>query len=257
MPLRRAGPGRPDCADSKMAVQQESPSPPQHAGTRERAPRKKVKEPTYNMMYCFSSSDDDEPDIPTRPASVFQLERHLTGSPPMRESILQDAFPKAASSRSAGTRTRRNGLKKEPTYNMMYCFASSEEDSEIESDAPVETAHNITAPALREVALVQWDMDSPEGKIAGQIQPSNLESKVSACHPSVRPDDDDSQTVSSASFGKDAPPADMSISPSNSTTWFVTVTNCSSHVFDNTDFVVWAASPRAPERYCRMFAPLS
>jgi hypothetical protein len=216
-----------------VSVQQESwnASSPTIAETCKRLSRKgtgKPKEPTPNMMYCFSSSDEEnEPDISTRYASVSQLGQNTTGSSPTHVNIKQDAISKEKSP-NGDTNTRKNAKTKEPTWNMMYCFDSSDEDFEVDSGTPAEWQHSFAAPALREEELVRLGKDMPEAKIAGQ-KPITLENKESITL-FVRTDDGDSQISSSGTSLKDASHPDLlnrlSIS-SSAASRYVPVSKCS------------------------------
>jgi hypothetical protein len=150
---------------------------PSNAGTRKRSSVKGMpKEPTSNMMYCFSSCDEDnESGGSSRSASLSPLRRSTSGCPLRRVAIHNDAISKATSPKNAGIHKRapRTSKSKAPTSNMMYCFDSSEDETGNGSSVDrkhldVGMRHSHVDPALSEAELVELDLDSPAPLIAGQ-----------------------------------------------------------------------------------------
>ena len=66
--------------------------------------RKALKEPTWNMMYCFASDDEETESSQTAASAVLTSGRH--------------DIPRSVVKRP------------EPTWNMMYCFSSDDEENE-------------------------------------------------------------------------------------------------------------------------------
>jgi hypothetical protein len=151
----------------------------------------KSKEPTPNMMYCFASDEDSEEeterDVSTIPASLSASRMNV--SPLCPSSDANDS--KATSATNAGSSKPQPKTRKikEPTYNMMYCFSSSEEE-ESESDIPV---HHISwKEHVSESEIVRSDMDLTQARLSGE---KSVEAKE------LRVQNDDLQAAPSRNMG--------------------------------------------------------
>ena len=113
---------------------------------------KALKEPTWNMMYCFASDDEETESNQVAALSVLTSGRH--------------DIPRSVVKRP------------EPTWNMMYCFSSDDEETE----AAVLSGITIEKRDTKEVSDIV--PDKHDAKKIRDTTTTNEESS-STCPPEV------------------------------------------------------------------------